>query len=504
MFVAFFGRSPSSNTFVRRLLFAAMVIGFAALIAAGGAAAWLVSQNQAHIAAVNHTYEVEQQVADLRIAIERAETARRGYIVDSSPRFIATYQTMAARILPSLDRLQRLTADNPSEQSRIATLRTLTAHVAELSARSNELVASRRLGTAARLFHTDDSVDTLQRIRAITMDMTNAEHALLQLRNQRQRASVRTFYIVLAGAGALLVLVALLSLVTVLRYTRDLVAATDSLRDLADSLEDAVEERTADLSRANEEIQRFAYIVSHDLRSPLVNVMGFTAELDAAAKVIADLIARAETEAPDLLTDDARLAANEDLPEAIGFIRTSTQKMDALINAILKLSREGRRVIAPEPLKMDALVENIRDTLQHRLDERDATLLVTHPLPEIVSDRLAIDQIFSNLIENAVKYLQPGRPGRIEVRGHKQQGRAIFEIEDNGRGIDPRDHQRVFDLFRRSGTQDQPGEGIGLAHVRALAYRLGGIIDVSSELGKGATFRLSLPTHYTKPQDEPK
>jgi len=71
--------------------------------------------------------------------------------------------------------------------------------------------------------------------------------------------------------------------------------------------------------------------------------------------------------------------------------------------------------------------------------------------------------------------------------------RVILSVIDNGRGIDPRDHQRVFDLFRRSGSQDQPGEGIGLAHVRALAYRLGGTIDVQSTLGEGATFRLNLP-----------
>jgi signal transduction histidine kinase len=73
-------------------------------------------------------------------------------------------------------------------------------------------------------------------------------------------------------------------------------------------------------------------------------------------------------------------------------------------------------------------------------------------------------------------------------------------VADNGRGIDPRDHDRIFDLFRRSGQQDQPGEGIGLAHVRALAYRLGGLVDCTSTLGEGATFTLSLPTQPTFPQ----
>lgn len=93
-----------------------------------------------------------------------------------------------------------------------------------------------------------------------------------------------------------------------------------------------------------------------------------------------------------------------------------------------------------------------------------------------------------------MKYLSPDRAGQITVRGRREGQRVTIEVEDNGRGIAASDHQRVFDLFRRSGNQDQPGEGIGLAHVRALAYRLGGVIEMASELGQGTTFRLNLPT----------
>jgi signal transduction histidine kinase len=111
----------------------------------------------------------------------------------------------------------------------------------------------------------------------------------------------------------------------------------------------------------------------------------------------------------------------------------------------------------------------------------------------VISDRFSLDQVFSNLIENAVKYLRPGVPGRITVSGRREAQRVIYAVADNGRGIDPRDHARVFDLFRRSGAQDKPGEGIGLATVRALVFRLGGTISVESNLGQGATFTLSLP-----------
>ena len=124
------------------------------------------------------------------------------------------------------------------------------------------------------------------------------------------------------------------------------------------------------------------------------------------------------------------------------------------------------------------------------------TVTVERPMPPLVSDRLAVEQILSNLIENATKYLQPGRPGHIIVSGEQERGRVVLSVTDNGRGIAPGDHLRVFDLFRRSGAQDQPGEGIGLAHVRALAYRLGGTIDLRSTLGEGSTFRLILPVTY--------
>jgi len=169
-------------------------------------------------------------------------------------------------------------------------------------------------------------------------------------------------------------------------------------------------------------------------------------------------------------------------------------KMDKLINAILKLSREGRRVLAPEFIGMRQLLEAQRQSVAHQLQERGAELTI-EPVPDLTGDRLAIEQIFGNLIDNAVKYVDPSRSGRIAIRGRDLGANVAYEIEDNGRGIDPKDFERVFDLFRRSGVQDQQGEGIGLAHVRALVRRLGGTISVSSRLGEGSTFTVVLPKY---------
>ncbi len=481
------------NRPIGRVLMACMILGFASLVATGVAAAWLTGRNQEHTRWVNHTYEVELAIANASIAIEQGETPRRGYLITRAPAYLETYRANRARQPEILAKVSRLTADNPRQRANYAMLVALVGDLQRQRDLTIGLVQQGRGREAIARFFTETAAQRMMKIRAVATRMADEERRLLKIRDAEQTRSVRAFYLVLALAGLILLVVAILSLTTVMRYTRDLTRSRDSLNTLNETLEAQVVERTADLSLANDEIQRFAYIVSHDLRSPLVNVMGFTAELAATIAPLEDLLERAEATAPEIVSEDARLAVREDLPEAVSFIRTSTQKMDRLINAILKLSREGRRVITPERLDIAELVGTIRASMQHIIDDRGATVSVEGSIPGIVSDRVAIEQILSNLIENATKYLQPGRPGVIVVSGREERGRVHLAVADNGRGIDPRDHSRVFDLFRRSGAQDQPGEGIGLAHVRALAYRLGGTIDLASELGKGATFRLNLP-----------
>ena len=477
-----------------RFVLLVVSLGFLAMIGSAVAAGWTVMRTQEHARWVEHTYEVEQRIGSLRVMVERLEVARRGYLLSQRPVSKQTFvQTVATEPALIAD-LRRLTVDNPSQQARIAIAERLTAEQFHLQAASI-LLAGRDPAAAITQFGLDSSLHLTRQLRIVTGAMEAEENKLLVLRIAAQRQSVRQLFAILAVFGALAIAVAVVSISVLRRYTGSLVEARDAERAMGAELEDRVRARTYELSRANDEIQRFAYIVSHDLRSPLVNVMGFTGELEAAAKPLAALIERVEAEAPHLMDADAATAAREDLPESIGFIRTSTQKMDRLINAILRLSREGKRVINPEPIDLVEMIEMIVASLQHRLDETGTMVTIERPMPPLVADRLAVEQMLSNLIENAVKYLQPGRPGQINLSARTVRNRVAIDVADNGRGIDPRDHDRIFDLFRRSGQQDQPGEGIGLAHVRASAYRLGGLIDCRSALGEGATFTLALPAH---------
>jgi signal transduction histidine kinase len=474
-----------------------MVFGFAALLVAGIAAAWITSRAADHIQWVNHTYGVEISIGKLQTLIEQTETTRRGYVLTGAQDYLDAERATAAQIAPALDRLKALTVDNPRQGVRIAALRKRLAAIGVEQDKTIALVGQGKRADAVASFAAETGARRMRGVRDLLAQMSADENTLLKSRDDAQRDSITAFYLILAITGVLIVVVAATSTATVMRYTRDLGSARDRLQLLNTDLEGAVAVRTADLTRANEEIQRFAYIVSHDLRSPLVNVMGFTAELEAATASLREFIDTAEKRAPGILTDEARIAAREDLPEAIGFIRTSTQKMDRLINAILRLSREGRRVLNPEPLSIVEIAENVRGSLKHLADDRGAAIVIEAPLPTLVGDRLAVEQVLSNLVENAIKYLSPDRPGRIVIRGHSDHDRRVIEVADNGRGIAPSDHDRIFELFRRAGAQDQPGEGIGLAHVRALVYRLGGTIDVASTLGEGTVFTLSLPAQLS-------
>jgi signal transduction histidine kinase len=483
------------------LVLALITLGLIALVVAGGFGVRTLAQGEDRTELVQHTRDVEVAIARVGTQAERSEAARRAYLLQQDERFRTTWSETAAELTRTVTQLERLVDDNAAQLARARELRRLVVELQALESGSIAAAARGAVDEAQADFRADRSADLLREIRRRRQLMSVEEARLLEARNRDRAEALTNFYAILGLCSALVLAIIGACIFVIRRYTGELAISRDALQRLNADLEGAVRERTSELHRANEEIQRFAYIVSHDLRSPLVNVMGFTSELESARQPLAKLVASVEEKAPELVTREAKLAVDEDLPEAVRFIRTSTQKMDRLINAILKLSREGRRTLAPEQLPMTQLVQSMADALKHRTEEAGVEIIV-EPLPDIASDRVAIEQIFSNLVENAVKYLKQDRPGRIRVSGRQEAaGRIVYEIEDNGRGIDPRDHQRIFDLFRRSGPQDQPGEGIGLAHVRSLVWRLGGTIEVDSSLDAGATFRLSLPIAITGEED---
>lgn len=466
-----------------------IVLGFVALAGIVGSAAILMTMNERQMNDVTHTYQVERQVAAMRLSLLRIDGFRRKRDMEKRAGELNTYRQ---RLDKAIKIFSDLTRDNPRQQARVPLLEGLEAQVLlDVGAISKE-----EFGESIRF---EDPVAMLD---VLTKSMQDEEIRLQGLRAAQLHKTQYGFYVVLGAAGLLLILVGLLTYAILRQFTQDLMASRQALRAANTGLELAVQERTADLKRANGELQRFAYIVSHDLRSPLVNVMGFTAELEVATKRLSDMLGEARRTRPETLFPGVVELIDEDLPEAIHFIRTSTQKMDRLINAILQLSRQGSRLLKPTWLDMNRVLSDIAESLKMRAEQAGAQIIIAPYQPEIYGDRVAIEQIFSNLIENAIKYNHPDRPPIVQISGRRAGDHAEFRVADNGRGIDERDFERVFDLFRRSGAQDRPGEGIGLAHVRAVVYRLGGSVLLESALGIGSTFILSIPLHYSEEQSQ--
>jgi signal transduction histidine kinase len=494
---------PVSNLTLMRATALFSAIGLAVLLAMVALSFWMLERTRASTEEVLATREIRSNLADLLSVVQDAETGQRGYLLTGEDRYLSPYESAVANTGPQLNKLAKAMAKAPGHDEFIAALRkSIDAKLVELS-ETVELKKAGKSEEALALVKTDRGKDVMDTLRGQLLDKRNQIEAQLYGAIAEQQSNANALRWTTIGGGLLIVLAAIGTAWAMANYTREIVRARAEVEALNATLESRVKERTTDLQRANEEIQRFAYIVSHDLRAPLVNVMGFTTELKASLESI-----KALTDSPAIdavpEAEAARAAVNTDFPESIGFIQSSTRKMDGLINAILKLSREGQRTLRPEAVNLDTLFKGISDSTQHRLTETEGEMVIESPLPTIVSDRLALEQVFGNLTDNAIKYRAKNRAPRIDVRvRHDRGGTILIEVADNGRGIGPEDHDRVFDLFRRAGAQDQAGEGIGLAHVRALVRRLGGQITLTSELGIGTTFRVRLPRHLkTQAQTE--
>ncbi|MBS0246585.1 MAG: CHASE3 domain-containing protein [Proteobacteria bacterium] len=478
-------------------------IGFLLLVGISAATIYLVERSASDSKQLTDTLSIEDKLSDIQLTVRRAESSQRGYLLTNDRTYLEDFRDAEPETRDTIAEIRELAKTSATRQTTIDRVDELvTGKFREMQriialneqGQRREALLQVRQGEGRRI---------MTELRDVIDQAIEQESNLAEVRAKSSRNTSNLLLFVSLAGALLIVGIGALSILLVQRNYRRAEAARSELAATNANLERIVEYRTEDLTEANEEIQRFAYIVSHDLRSPLVNIMGFTSELETLRQ---DIFQEIERLAGELAaTQGAEPGGEEKVPvqqlgaefdEAIGFIKTSIDNMDRLINAVLKLSREGRRQFHPETVDMDALIASLVETVTHRAAELQATLRV-ESLPAVETDPLAAQQIFGNLIDNALKYGRDDEKLQIEIRGRLTATHAIYEVQDNGRGIDRADFQRVFELFRRAGRQDRPGEGIGLAHVRALVRRLGGTMGLTSELGKGSTFTVTLPRRWS-------
>ena len=247
------------------------------------------------------------------------------------------------------------------------------------------------------------------------------------------------------------------------------------------------------LDARNKELESFIYITSHDLRSPIVNIQGFANEL---ARTIAEI--KNSVNATDMpMKPKSSLVSmiDTDINESLRYIKESAQKMHGLIEGLLRLSRVGHAKLNLETIDMNQLMNKITNTMQFQIKEADVSVKIDD-LPVCYGDASQLNQLFSNLLSNALKYLDPTRRGLIHISGRKENNMSIYTIKDNGIGI-PSSHQsKIFEVFHRVDPGSSvSGEGLGLSIVKRIVERHNGSIGVESQEGIGSVFYITLSTN---------
>ncbi|MBN9517876.1 PAS domain S-box protein [bacterium] len=260
------------------------------------------------------------------------------------------------------------------------------------------------------------------------------------------------------------------------------------LRRAVDELEDTNRE----LAQKNAENEMFVYSVSHDLRSPLVNLQGFSRELEKGCKQLTTLLA--DEAVPAAARDPAAALLNGKMAKAMGFIQTAVLRLSGIIEALLRLSRAGRVEYRWEAVDARRVADRVVGSMQTTITDRGATVTLGDLSPAW-GDPTAVEQVFANLIGNALAYLDPARPGRVEVGCLPAEAGAqrTYFVRDNGLGIAEAHRAKIFQVFQRAHPGVGAGEGIGLAIVARIAERHRGRVWVESEAGAGSTFYVTLP-----------
>ncbi|HUK01387.1 MAG TPA: ATP-binding protein [Steroidobacteraceae bacterium] len=244
------------------------------------------------------------------------------------------------------------------------------------------------------------------------------------------------------------------------------------LAELSATLEKRVAERTLALEEANEALSAFTYSVSHDLRAPLRAIHGFS----------------------QLLLEEHATGLSAQANGYLERVIAATLRMESLINDLLQYSRLGREPMAFAPVALDAEVAVALETLAVEIRSRAAVVRVHSPLPVVMGHPVLIAPVLQNLIGNALKFVAPGVHPEVAISAERREQLARVWIADNGIGIAPAHHERIFTVFERlHGSAAYPGTGIGLAIVRKAMERMHGHAGVDSAVGSGSRFWIELP-----------
>ena len=408
-----------------------------------------------------HTHEVISELEGLTASLAQTDAARRGFLASGDSTYLDERDAALSRLRSHLQSAQQLTVDNGAQQAR---LRDLASRLEQRTAQIDDLIVlARTEGLAAA-----QQGLAAQQIRQATLAANARIEELEEDENRllisRRGADERW------AAGLIAIFITLLLTVTaVLAWLCLRVRA--EMRQRSEQAE-ALNRANANLESANHELESFSYSISHDLRSPLRAIDGYSL----------------------MLQEDYDTQLDDTGRRYIQTIRSGTQRMAALIDDLLTFSRLSRQSLNRQTVDMTALARRAAaEVLESQPEPKPAVNIPE--LPPVPGDPALLRQVWTNLIGNAVKYSSKSAAPEVQVRAAAEGRQVRYEVQDNGVGFDMKYADKLFGVFQRLHSIDEyPGTGVGLAIVQRIITRHAGAVTAKGERGKGATFGFTLPT----------
>ena len=416
---------------------------------------------------VDHSHLVRFELEKTISLSKDAQAATRGFAVVGKPEFLVPYKTASTELLEIIVRLQAMTADNPAQARDTLLLKDAAAQVVAtfghtIALRRNSPVAADALDFVAA--GTGENV--LNQMRVLVARMEERETHLLAQRKQEERVSADSMQRLIVGgtlASCLLFAGAFWLLSREVRQRRRadgaLLAANQELVENAGRLE-----------TANKELESFTYSVSHDLRIPLRAITGYAG----------------------MLTEDYGASLDAEGQRLLGVICDNSKRMGNLIDDLLAFSKFGRKALSTTSIEMRTLVENVVAELRG-YGQSQAARVILDDIPAAWGDRAMLQQVWTNLVSNALKYSSKMQAPEVRISGRRQGDEIVYSVTDNGVGFDMQYYNKLFGVFQRLHSADKfPGTGVGLAIVKRIVLRHGGRVWAEGSIDQGATFFFAL------------
>lgn len=420
-----------------------------------------VDQFESSSKLVEHTHLVIKQINQVASAVKDAESAQRGYLITSDETFLQEHHDVVMQLPDEISKLKYLTRDNPEQRksidifeelidTRMRVLRLGIDMLADRGEISSDETTS-LVGGAGK--------QAMQQLRGHADYMIAVEDKLLgeRARSVEANAASTKLWILFGNLVAIALLLSALWLIMLEIKHRKIAQRS-------------IEKTAAQLELTNKELESFSYSVSHDLRSPLRAIDGYSRMF--------------EEDFADRLDDEGR--------RLLSVIRVSSKKMGQLIDDLLAFSRMGRKPVDTMKVDMNALVDEVWSEVC--VSSRTALPLKKANLPIAWGDRALLRQVLMNLLANAVKYSSKKPEQVIEITAKQTAHEIVYSVRDNGVGFDMRFYNKLFGVFQRLHTENEfPGTGVGLAIAQRVIVRHGGRIWAESKPDEYTIFNFSLP-----------